>query len=371
VIAHTIYKPQLIFWETTKACPLACRHCRAEAIFEPFPGELTTKESFKLLDEIAQFPKPYPVLILTGGDVLMRSDLESLLKRATELGIKTALSPAVSGRIDESLVAMAKRYGVHSVSLSLDWADAKKQDEFRGKQGVFDESIRAIKMFSREGIPLQINTTVFEDNAMELPKILSMISGLGVRVWEIFFLIRIGRGETLMDLSAEKMEEVNNWLFDVNGPSITIRTVESPIFKRIELSRGSGQIYSGGKLYRDLMAITDPKFIRNGIRVQAGHPGGRMRTLFVGHDGSVLINGFIEQPLGNVKNTPLLDICTDNDVLTRLEEPWTFGGKCGYCSYNSVCGGSRARSFTSTGDLFASDPACNYIPERRERKVAV
>ena len=67
MIAHTIYKPQLIFWETTKACPLACKHCRAEAIFEPFPGELTTEESFKLLDEIAQFPKPYPVLILTGG----------------------------------------------------------------------------------------------------------------------------------------------------------------------------------------------------------------------------------------------------------------------------------------------------------------
>jgi radical SAM protein len=371
VIAHTIYKPQLIFWETTKACPLACKHCRAEAIFEPFPGELTTEESFKLLDEIAQFPKPYPVLILTGGDVLMRNDLEPILKRATELGIKTALSPAVSGRINENLVAMAKRYGVHSVSLSLDWADAEKQDEFRGKRGVFDETKSAIKMFSLAGIPLQINTTVYEDNVLELPKILSMISGLGVKVWEIFFLIRIGRGETLMDLSAEKMEDVNNWLFDVNGTDIAIRTVESPIFKRIELSRGSGQTYIGGKLYKDLMASTDPKFIRNWIRRQAGHPNGRMRTLFVGHDGSILINGFIEKPLANVKDTPLLDICTDNDVLTRLEEPWTFGGKCGYCAFNSVCGGSRARSFSSTGDLFASDPACNYIPERREREVPV
>ncbi|MHB1709232.1 MAG: TIGR04053 family radical SAM/SPASM domain-containing protein [Thermoplasmataceae archaeon] len=371
MIAHTIYKPQLIFWETTKACPLACKHCRAEAILEPFPGELTTNESFKLLDEIARFPRPYPVLILTGGDVLMRSDLESLLERATRLGIKTALSPAVSGRINESLVAMAKKYGVHSVSLSLDWAEAEKQDEFRGKRGVFDETIAAIEMFSRAGIPLQINTTVFEDNVQELPKILSLISRLGVRVWEIFFLIKIGRGETLEDLSAEQMEEVNNWLFDVNGNGITIRTVESPIFKRIEKSRSSGEVYSGGELYMTLMANTEPKFVKKGSMAHTGHPGGRMRTLFIGHGGSVLINGFIEQPLGNVKNTPLLEICTDNGVLNRLEEPWTFDGKCGYCAYNNVCGGSRARSFTSTGDLFGSDPACNYVPERREREVHV
>ena len=365
MVGHAIYKPQLIFWETTKACPLACKHCRAEAILHPLPGELTTEESLSLLEEIAQFPKPYPVLILTGGDVLMRKDLEALLKRAGELGIKTALSPAVSEKLNKNLAGMAKRYGVHSISLSLDWSNAEKQDEFRGKKGGFEETFQAIRMFNSAGIPVQINTTVYEDNVLELPKILRLISGLGIRVWEIFFLIKIGRGETLNDLSADQMEDVNNWLVDVYGDGITIRTVESPIFKRIEQQRDAGEIYKGHEVYESLMNKTDSEFIKNGTNAMKKHSGGRMKPLFIGHDGNVLINGFIEQTIGNVRDTSIVKISTDNKILDRLETPTTFAGKCGSCEYNEVCGGSRARAFTSTGNLFGSDPACIYVARPR------
>ncbi|OWP57333.1 MAG: hypothetical protein B2I17_01450 [Thermoplasmatales archaeon B_DKE] len=360
MIAHTIYKPQLFFWETTKACPLACKHCRAEAILNPMPGELTTEESLNLLIQIAEFPKPYPVLILTGGDVLMRSDLETLLKKANELGIKTALSPTVSDRLNDKLVEMTKLYGVHSISLSLDWSTAKEQDEFRGKEGVFQDTLKAIRMFNAAGIPVQVNTTVYRDNVLELPKILTLISGLGIRVWEVFFLIKIGRGETLADLSPEQMEDVNNWLVGVNGDIMNVRTVESPIFKRIERQRLAGETYKGKELYQELMDATAPEFIKNGANAHTRHSGKRMKTLFIGHDGNVLINGFIERPIGNVRETSIVDICTDNRILERLDSPETFTGKCGVCSYNDICGGSRARAFTSSGSLFGSDPACIY-----------
>lgn len=362
VIERSIYKPQLIFWETTKACPLACVHCRAEAMLDPLPDELTHDESMKLIESLTQFGKPYPILILTGGDVMLRTDLEDILKKTASLGIRTALSPAVSDRLTPKTAQLAKKYGVHSISLSLDWSSPERQDEFRGKYETFARTLDSIQIFSSFGLPVQINTTVYKDNIRDLPKMLSLVSMFGIKVWELFFLIRIGRGETLNDLTPYELEGVNLWISAIRKDKITVRTVESPIIRRVEIQRSKGQFDESNEVYRDLIAETEPEFIEHSREGVHEFSGRRMRTVFVGHNGNVLINGFIERPLGNTRKSSLKDICSDNPVLERLDKPSTFDGKCSWCEYNTVCGGSRARSFSSTGNLFESDPACDYVP---------
>ncbi|MEM0155477.1 MAG: radical SAM protein [Thermoplasmataceae archaeon] len=362
MIEHSIYKPQLIFWETTKACPLACKHCRAQALLEPLPDQLSPEESISMIESLTEFGKPYPVLILTGGDVMLRKDLESILRKAKDLGIKVALSPAVSEKLNEASAKLARRYGIHSISLSLDWSSPEKQDSFRGKYETFARTLDAIQIFSSYGIPVQINTTVYRDNLFDLPKMLSLISRLGIKVWELFFLIRIGRGEVLDDLTPYEMEAVNGWIASIKKERMSIRTVESPIVKRIELQ---GQIYEGSlknEVYQKLISSTEADFSYKYGENPALPPGRRMKTIFIGQNGDVLINGFVERSLGNIRKSSITSICTDNEILDRLERPGSFNGKCGYCEYNKVCGGSRARAYSTTGDLFGSDPGCIYVP---------
>lgn len=338
-------------------------------MIDPLPDELTHEESMRLIESFTGFGKPYPVLILTGGDVMLRKDLESILQRAKELGIKAALSPAVSERLNEVSAELFQRYGVHSISLSLDWSSPERQDSFRGKYETFARTLDAIQIFSSYGIPVQINTTVYRDNLLDLPRMLSLISRLGIKVWELFFLIRIGRGEILDDLTPYEMEGVNGWISSIKKERMSIRTVESPIIKRIEIQ---GEIHEGNlnnEVYRDLLSATDPDFLYGYHEKPEVSSGRRMKTIFIGHNGDVLINGFVERPLGNIREAPITSICSDNEILERLDKPNTFNGKCGSCEYNTVCGGSRARSYSTTGDLFGSDPGCIYIPVEQKPNI--
>ena len=364
-------RPLLVFWEVTKACPLSCRHCRANAILKPLPGELTTEEGFELLRQVAEFGKPYPVVVFTGGDPLMRSDIFELLDYAKSLGIPAALAPAVSERLlDEDVLKSIKGSGVYSVSISLDGATPTTHDYIRNREGVFEMTMKALRMIRSLEIPVQVNTTVMKVNVHELPMVVKLLRELNVRVWEVFFLIHVGRGIELEALSPDETEDVVNFLYDVSKYGFVVRTVEAPFYRRVAIQRFAAE--SGlakvelrhGPLYRQLMegltrlmgnpprAVDRPKIART--RDGDG-------VIFVAYNGDVSPSGFLPIKLGNVREEELVKIYRENPMLLRIRRG-EYNGRCGECEYRLICGGSRARAYAELNDPLGEDPACTYAP---------
>jgi MoaA/NifB/PqqE/SkfB family radical SAM enzyme len=239
-VAEARETPQLVFWEVTKACPLACAHCRASAICHPLPGELTTDEGLSLIEQVASFGRPAPILVMTGGDVLMRADLDALLGAASRLGVRVALAPAVSPLLDERPIAALVDLGVRSVSISLD-GTGDTHDQIRGVPGHCAKTVSTIAMLQRQGSRVQVNTVVMRRNVSELARVASLLVQAGVRVWEVFFLIEVGRGRELESLSALENEDVARFLYAASGYGLLVRTVEGPFVRRVgaELAAGA------------------------------------------------------------------------------------------------------------------------------------
>ncbi|MEB3772354.1 MAG: radical SAM protein, partial [Desulfurococcales archaeon] len=185
-------KPLLVFWETTKACKLACKHCRAEAIEKPLPGELSTDEAYRLIDMITEFGKPYPILVLTGGDPLMRRDIKEIVEYAVGKGLKTALSPAVTPLLEDQIDWIAGS-GLNAVSISIDSPRPEVHDAIRGIPGVWERSVKVLKSLMERGVNVQVNSVVMNSTKNDLADLLAMIKDLGVKTWEVFYLVPTGR----------------------------------------------------------------------------------------------------------------------------------------------------------------------------------
>jgi radical SAM protein len=352
-------RPILVFWETTKACSLACRHCRAEAQREPAPGELDEAEAAALLDSLAGFGEPRPVLVATGGDVLERRGLDALLARARGLRLPVALAPSVTPLLTEERVEGLRRGGIRVFSLSLDGAEAATHDGIRGVPGHHAETLAAIRRLRRHGLTVQVNTVVMRDTVEELPRIARLIREAGAGIWELFFLVRTGRGRALGELEPEENEDVCHFLVDAARYGLVVRTVEAPFFRRVVVQRREGGATPRGPLYDRLAA---------GMRAELGEPSAPPKAqtkgtrdgrgiVFVGHDGAIHPSGFLPLGLGNVREQPLVEVYRDHPLLRRIRAA-EFSGRCGTCAFRELCGGSRARSFAASGDPLASDPAC-------------
>ncbi|MGC8726497.1 MAG: TIGR04053 family radical SAM/SPASM domain-containing protein [Thermoplasmata archaeon] len=367
-------KPILIFWETTKACDLACKHCRASAITNALPDEMNVDQSINFINQIKDFGPPYPVLILTGGDIMKKNGLEIILQKTKELGIPVSMSPSATPLLNENAFEMMKRYGVKSLSLSLDGARAETHDWLRGIDGTYERTIRLSKEIISRGFTLQINTAVFRRNVYELPYILKILIDNRIKTWEVFFLIKTGRGIDREDLNADEYEDVNNFLEFASRYGIVIRTVESPIFRRIMFERQSSE-YNGGQIYKSLVEKT--KEILGGPSGKVmGHTSNTRDgkgIIFVSHNGDVNPSGFLPLKLGNVKEKSIVEIYQNNEILRKLRDPSNFKGRCGACEYGDICGGSRSRAYSYYGDIFQEDPNCSYIPSsmRKELKLKV
>ncbi|MGC8655520.1 MAG: TIGR04053 family radical SAM/SPASM domain-containing protein [Thermoplasmata archaeon] len=367
-------KPILIFWETTKACDLACKHCRASAITNALPDEMNVDQSINFINQIKDFGPPYPVLILTGGDIMKKNGLEIILQKTKELGIPVSMSPSATPLLNENAFEMMKRYGVKSLSLSLDGARAETHDWLRGIDGTYERTIRLSKEIISRGFTLQINTAVFRRNVYELPYILKILIDNRIKTWEVFFLIKTGRGIDREDLNADEYEDVNNFLEFASRYGIVIRTVESPIFRRIMFERQSSE-YNGGQIYKSLVEKT--KEILGGPSGKVmGHTSNTRDgkgIIFVSHNGDVNPSGFLPLKLGNVKEKSIVEIYQNNEILRKLRDPSNFKGRCGACEYGDICGGSRSRAYSYYGDIFQEDPRCSYIPSsmRKELKLKV
>jgi len=308
---------------------------------------------------------------------MKKRGLKEIIGEFNRLNLKFSLSPSATERLNEEMIRFMKESRVASMSLSLDGSRKDIHDGIRGVNGVYERTLKLMGDLKNAGILLQINTTVMRENMQDLPAILKILIENGIGIWEVFFLITTGRGSELLDLTPDEYENVNKWLLFSTAYGIRVRTVESPMYRRIVSEYNRNGIIEGGTLYRHLVETTidllgPPKGLPSSPIASTSDGKG---TIFVAHNGDVYPSGFLQMTLGNVREKTLKEIYTDSDVLKRIRDPSSYDGKCGICEYNSICGGSRARSFNKTGNPFGSDPACAYIPEQysevRGGRVAV
>ncbi len=360
-------RPLLLFWEMTRACPLACAHCRAHAQPTAMPGELSTEEAKRFLKDVVGFGSPSPILVMTGGDPLARPDLFELIAEARANGTHVALAPAVSPSLAGRNVVRLRELGVNAISISLDGACAETHEGIRGIAGHFAQTIETLRALVAAGFMVQVNTTVMRRNAEELADVAALLRDLGVHVWEVFFLVHVGRGMSVAELGPKECEDVAHFLYESARFGFIVRTVEAPFFRRVVTSRvdapdvdpvtafGLGALYTrlATRLRERLGApTTKPKATSAGTRDGNG-------ILFVAHDGDVYPAGFLPLTLGNVRKQNVVELYREHPLLRSIREA-RFGGRCGACEFRRICGGSRSRAFARYGDPLAEDPACAY-----------
>ena len=356
-------RPMLVFWETTRACGVACRHCRAAALTTPLPGELDVTEGRDLIDQVAGFGRPYPILVLTGGDCLLRPDLFELVAHAKSLGIPVALSPSVTPALSAEMIERIATSGVRAVSISLDGATAATHEGVRAIEHHFDDTVAAIRALVAAGLDVQINTTVMRENLDELADIAALVQSTGAHVWEVFFLVHVGRGVATNAITPAEHEDVCHFLFDASAYEFIVRTVEAPFFRRVVAARRAGGDAPASATYQALTARLSDR-LGTPTRAPSAHTAATRDgkgILFVAYDGEVYPAGFLPLGLGNLRERPLSEIYRDNEVLREIRGT-AFEGRCGRCEYADLCGGSRARAFAVDGNPLGEDPACVYEP---------
>ena len=334
----------------TRACSLACRHCRAEAIPFSDPSQLSEAEGSRLLEQIAGFGNPIPHLVLTGGDPLERYDLYHLIEEAVKRGISTSITPAATPKLTPQVVSKLRDHGIESLGLSLDGSSPERHDAIRRISGCFDTTMRAARAAAECRIPVQVNTLVSQETVDDLPAIYELLKANTIMRWSLFFLISIGRGSVLQELSPEHAEQLMEWIYDLSKDSpFAIKTTEAPSFRRVALQKMRSE-------QRTTAEIRSSSVFRAfGIRDGNG-------IVFVSHDGDIYPSGFLPLRTGNVRENDLSEIYGCSQIFQMLREPKEFKGKCGLCEYGTLCGGSRARAFAHAGDVLAEDPLCLYSP---------
>lgn len=359
-------RPLLVFWEMTKACQLSCFHCRANAQLTGGPDELSTREGVELIDSIASLGRPRPILILTGGDCLMREDIVELASYAHSLNVPVAIAPSVTEKLTSSTLQGLRRAGVKSASLSLDGANDSTHDEVRGVPGHFDATLRAIAELNRHGFTTQVNTTVMASNVRELADVAQIVHELKVNVWEVFFLITTGRGAEIEATSATVNEEVCHFLVNASRYGFTVRTVEAPFFRRVALERRQrsfgGDPQDVGETYEflrsRLLQLLGPSSAP--VRAPSAATRDGKGIIFVGANGDFYPSGFLPIALGNVRSANLIDVYRDHDLLQSIRSA-DFVGPCQRCQHSDLCGGSRSRAYAAYANPLASDPGCVLV----------
>ncbi|HWB32620.1 MAG TPA: TIGR04053 family radical SAM/SPASM domain-containing protein [Acidobacteriaceae bacterium] len=352
------HNPMLVYWEMTQACPLACRHCRAEAVSTPHPDQLTHEESLALLKQIAAFGDPLPHLILTGGDPLQRPDIYEIIDEARHLGLTVSITPSATATLTAEVFAKLKARGIDSIGLSLDGSTAERHEAVRGVKGCFDWTIRAAKAAAELGMPIQINTLVSEETADDLPAIYELLKEIRITRWSLFFLIAVGRGKELQPVTPERGEKLMRWIHNLtlNAP-FAIKTTEAPSYRRIALNAMREAGWTAEEI--------EHTPVYRGFGIRDGHG-----IMFVSNQGDVYPAGFLPLATGNVRTSQLSEIYRCSPIFRGLHDPSVFHGKCGLCEYRMLCGGSRSRAFAYTGDPLASDPFCPYQPRAAATRIA-
>ncbi len=335
--------PFIVIWEVTRACALACVHCRAEALPRRDPNELTTEEGRRLIDRVAEFGRRPPLFVLTGGDPMRRRDIAELVRHGVDRGLSVGMTPSGTAAVTRVRLEEVRDAGLARLAVSLDGPAAATHDAFRRVRGSYRYTMRIVDDARELGLPLQINTTVSRETVAHLPAIAEVVERAGAVLWALFFLIPIGRARVEQGLGAEEIEDVLEWAADLQERvPFGIKTTEAPHYHRVLAGRGR----HGRTLGRAGRAVTDG----NGF-------------LFVDHVGSICPSGFLPLSAGNVRTHDVVSVYREHALFRSLRDPDRLGGRCGGCDFRTHCGGSRARAFAATGDPLAEDPGCAYEPE--------
>ena len=354
--------PFLVIWEVTRACALACVHCRADAIPCRDTHELTTEEGFRLIDQVRAIggpstssgQAPPPLFVLTGGDPMRRPDLAQLVGYASSAGLTVALTPSGTAAATRARLAELKDAGLSRVAVSLDGPTPEAHDAFRRVRGPHAWTMRIIESTLDLGLPLQINSTISKLTLPYLEAMADRMMHLPVTLWALFFLIQTGRGASLDQISAEECERVLNFLYDLSLTSpFGIKTTEAPHYQRIVWERDHARLAQGLPTH----SVERKRQLRAPRSVGDGNG-----FVFVDHVGNICPSGFLPVQRGNVRTMNLADVYRTDDVFTRLRDPNALMGNCGRCRFRAICGGSRSRAFAATGAVMASDPLCAYVP---------
>ncbi|KXS41826.1 MAG: radical SAM family Fe-S protein [Methanolobus sp. T82-4] len=344
--------PRLIAWETTAGCNLSCRHCRGASTFEKPEGELTTEEATRFIDEIAQMGNP--ILILSGGEPLVRDDIYGLAEYATEKGLRVAL--ATNGTLVTPEVAERLRdVGIKRISISLDGSSPQTHDDFRCMPGAFEGAMKGIDNIKKAGIGFQINTTITKRNLKEIPAILEMATEIGADALHIFLLVPTGRGKELEneEIPAVEYERVLNWFYDKQKTAkIQLKATCAPHYFRIMRQKAKKEGIEVSVKTHGYEAMTK------------GCLGGT-GFCFVSSIGEVYPCGYLPALAGSIKKQSFKDVWENSKVFNDLRDVSKLKGKCGDCEYNKVCGGCRARAYAATGDYLEEEPYCIYVPEKQ------
>jgi len=350
--------PFTIAWEVTRACAFACVHCRADAIPRRDPQELTTVESYRLIDRLADFGSP--ILIFTGGDPMMRRDLFDLIAYATEMGLRCSLTPTATGLPTEARLESAKEAGIRRIALSLDAPTKEVHDAFRKVDGSWQRTMDILHRADRVGLSVQVNTTVSKFNIDHLPEMVPFIEQVGAVQWSVFFMVPTGRAQAKHMVSPEEHERTFNWLYELSKEApFDIKATAAPMYRRVAIERKKREVGDGpevtfqgaGFQYAD--GLHRP---RKGVNDGNGF-------LFISHIGEIQPSGFLPITAGNVREDDIVEIYRTHQIFQDLRDPSKLKGRCGRCEYRDLCGGQRGRAYGLTGDYLAEDPACIYIPE--------
>lgn len=345
-------RPFTIAWELTRACALACVHCRAEAQPRRHPEELSTAEALGVVDQLADLAPP--VLVLTGGDPLMRPDLFDIAGHAIQRGLRVAVSPTTTALVTRERLERLRDLGVSMVHISLDGADAETHDGFRGVEGTYDRSIGTLEALRDLGVPVQVGTTLGRHNLHQMDEMATLVGGLGVRMWSVFFLVPTGRATAHQMITAPEAEAAWDWLAELSERApFAVRTTAAPQYRRTMMLRarvrGGGPVRLAGAGYQIDESAAGPR--TQGVNDGKGF-------LFIDHRGNLCPSGFLQLSAGNVRTNPIASTYRDSAMFQNLRDPSQLTGRCGQCTFAELCGGSRARAFATSRNYLGDDPLC-------------
>jgi heme b synthase len=348
---------QLVAWEITRSCNLHCAHCRASAAGGKYEGELSTRESFRLIDQVREVGNP--IIILTGGEPLSRGDVYSIAEYARDKGLRvvmgtngTLVTPQVAARLKDS--------GFSRVSVSLDFPTPELQDKFRGQQGAFAAALAGIRSIRGAGIEVQVNCTLTRLNIAYLDDLLALALDEGAVAFHPFFLVPTGRGKGLGDveLDAGEYESALNWIYDRQldlKDRIFFKPTDAPHYLRVVSQRAKHDAAKTGASPTPHRHPGSANSISRGCMAGSGF-------CFISHTGQVQGCGYLDLAAGNIRNQPFGDIWRDSQLFRQLRDLSAIKGKCGICEYKSICGGCRARAYETTGDYLEAEPYCIHQP---------
>jgi len=339
--------PMVAIWEVTRACDLACVHCRASAMPWRDPRELSTADGLDLIGQLRELSPG--VVVLTGGDPLKRADLFELIGAAVSRNLALAITPSVTPLLTADAIRRLAAAGISRMALSLDGPDAATHDAFRGTPGSFAATLDAVAVARRTGLPLQINTSLSRRTVDALAATGELVARIAPVLWSVFVVVPVGRAAQTQQLDADTCERVFHYLYDWNATTgLMVKTTAAQAYRRVAIQRDTERARAGAAHRPRPAAVNDGKGF-----------------VFVSHTGDVYPSGFLPLSTGNIRQTRLAEIYRNNHLFQALRDPGYLEGKCGRCEFRAVCGGSRARAYATTGNPFAEDPACAYQPVRR------